>query len=496
MLTSHIIPVIEGEWKKNSSFNDFDQSSGKLLSKKAESIGFSGKKDEVFSVFTSNGRENTETYVVGMGNRREITSSLFQKTIAQLLRKIAAAKIETATISLSDRMGMSLFDLGRIMAEALYLSQYRFDKYKSKKDKGKERVLELKINIKGSSTELQRGYAWGKTMCEGVNLSRDLVNEPALHLTPSKIADEAKKIAAASNGKITIKILEEAECKKLGMGAYLSVSRGSDESPKFIVLHYKGKGKKKICLIGKTILFDSGGLSIKPSKGMETMKMDMAGGATVLGVFKILGNPAFASHFARATAGEVGEIWGILPACENMPSGKASRPGDIVSALNGKSIEILNTDAEGRMALADALSYAEKYIKPDYIVDLATLTGAIMVALGEDITGMFANDKKLSQSLIKAADEEYELLWEMPLHMDYKEHMKSKVADLKNISGTGYGGAITAAVFLSEFVDKSKWAHLDIAGAAFNEGGEKGMTPTGGTGWGVKTIVRWLTNQK
>lgn len=500
MITARILPVFQNQWSTDELFKLIDQEVGKLLSKKAKAVRFEGKKGESLSVFLDTpDLVETELLVVGLGKKEKLKLVEFQDAIAQTLRKIAAMKISQAELLLTDRMGTDAFSLGKLLSEALYLSQYRYDVYKTVDIKDVVKVEDLDILLQPTKNQskaafeteykqLQAGVELGRRICRGVYMARDLVNEPALHLTPKKIADEARKIATASKGMITIDVLDWNQCEKLGMHSFLSVARGSDEKPQFIVLHYKGKpsvkNRKKLCIIGKTILFDSGGLSLKPSKSMETMKMDMAGGAVVLGVFSVLSKLDPIPH----------EIYGILPATENMPSGKASRPGDIVKALNGKTIEILNTDAEGRLALADALSYAEKYLRPDSIIDLATLTGAVIVALGDDITGMFVNDEKLAASLTKSANNENELLWRMPLHQEYKEHMKSKIADLKNVSGTGHGGAITAAVFLEEFVAKTPWAHLDIAGAAFNEGREKGMTPVGATGWGVKTMIHWLMN--
>jgi leucyl aminopeptidase len=456
-----------------------------------------------------------ELFLIGIGKKSEFTPSHFQETVATSLRKMSGFKIQKATIFLLDRYGMDAFSLGYLLSEALYLSQYKFNKYVSDKEDLPKKVAELDVllhplenqspkDFEKEYAQLQEGAGVAKQICKGVFLARDLVNEPAVHLNPSQIAAEAKKISAHSNGTISVKVLDRAECEKLGMGCFLAVAKGSDTEPEFVILHYKGdrgdaRGKgnmgnkvnmKKIVLIGKTIIFDSGGLSIKPPKAMETMKLDMAGGAAVLGLFSILGKLG-----KSGKSGQLGvEVYGILPACENMISGKATRPGDIAIALNGKSVEILNTDAEGRLALADALSYTEKYIKPDYIIDLATLTGAIMVALGDDIAGLFANDDMLAQQLKSAGEKEGELSWHMPLHKDYHKKMKSQIADLKNISSSSYGGAITAAVFLNEFVKKAKWAHIDIAAVAYNEGSEKGITPVGATGWGVKTIYRWLSD--
>jgi leucyl aminopeptidase len=243
-------------------------------------------------------------------------------------------------------------------------------------------------------------------------------------------------------------------------------------------------------LIGKSITFDSGGLSLKPSEAMEWMKIDMAGGAAVLGVFKFLSLLAARGWEDRLNV----NVFGILPACENMPSGKALRPGDILTALNGKTIEVLNTDAEGRLTLADALSYAEKFIKPDYCVDLATLTGACMVALGEDIAGLFGNDNQLIKKFETVAKKENEELWQLPLPSWYRKLIQSDIADIKNIGGR-YGGAITAALFLKEFVEKMKWIHLDIAGPAFNQREERGIIKKGATGWGVISLIEFLRNE-
>jgi len=291
---------------------------------------------------------------------------------------------------------------------------------------------------------------------------------------------------AKSSSNISVTVLDEAQCRKLGMGSYLSVARGSVVPPKFIVLHYKPRKStsgRKIALIGKSIMFDSGGLSLKPSESMEDMKIDMSGGATVLGVFSVLAKTETAQ-----------EVFGILPACENMPSGHATRPGDIVTAMNGKTIEVLNTDAEGRLTLADALVYAEKHCKADVIIDLATLTGACVVALGNDLAGLFSNDEKLSDSFEEAATLVGDEVWKMPLHMPYLKKMKSDIADLKNIGGGRYGGAITAAVFLSEFVEKAKWIHLDIAGPAYRNDEPKGTLGKGATGWGVLSLMKFLSS--
>jgi leucyl aminopeptidase len=313
-------------------------------------------------------------------------------------------------------------------------------------------------------------------------LTRDLVNEPASHMHPETMVEVAFRIEKESKGKIKVDVLDRQECQRLGMGAFLGVAQGSVREPKFIVLKYQGsKSSPSVCLVGKSITFDSGGLSLKPAKAMEDMKIDMAGGATVLGIFSILSKLDIKRN-----------VYGVLPACENMPSGTAIRPGDIVKSLNGKTTEVVNTDAEGRLALSDALAYAEKYLKPDIIIDLATLTGACMVALGADIAGLFGNDRKIIEEFKEIAKREGDPLWTLPLYKPYLKKMKSDIADFKNVTGTGYGGAITAALYLNEFVDRAKWLHIDIAGPAHRADAPFGIWPKGATGWGVTSLVEFL----
>lgn len=481
----------ESDSTKNDTFTKVDQKLGKRLSKKAEKFGFKGEKNEHVVLHDVDSLVAYDAVVVcGLGKKDKFKNSNYYPLLSSSLSKIASLKFKSVALDvLPDVLDDNTYRAGRLTAESFYLSQYRFDKYKSASEKKKNSILEELVVGLSSTTSVvdqkafAKGVEFGACVADGVWMSRDLVNEPALFMSPEKMAEEAKKIATQSKGAISIKILGRQECENLGMGSYLSVAKGSETEPQFIILHYKGdKAKKSVCLVGKSITFDSGGLSLKPSKHMETMKLDMAGGACVLGIFHVLGK----------TRLDTGEVYGILPACENMPSGKASRPGDIVYALNKKSIEILNTDAEGRLALADALSYAEKFLKPDYMIDIATLTGAIMVALGPDITGIFGNNEALAQEIYKTSQSEGEDAWIMPMHQPYMSKMKGGMADLKNVTGMGYGGAITAALFLSEFVEKTPWLHLDIAGSSFNESEPTPTRPRGGTGWGIRTILSWL----
>lgn len=480
---------------KNSLFNKVDQNVNKKLSKRAKQFSYKSEKGERFVVHDVDEKLGYDAIVViGLGKKKDCTLASYRHELANAFRYVAGLKFDSVALYVDHLFQTDVANCGKALAEALHLSQYRFDKYKLNEEKKKQTTVstmhvyvDTHVVNKSEIEAMKKGIDLGSVISRGVCLARDMVNEPGLHMTPIVLARAAQKIAKQSKGAISCKVFGKKECERLGMGAYLSIDMGSDLEPQFIILHHKPKqAKKSICLIGKSITFDSGGMSLKPSKSMETMKLDMAGGAAVLGVFDILSTHPELTNY---------EVYGILPACENMLSGKAIRPGDVVRALNGKHIEILNTDGEGRMTLADALSYAEKYLKPDYIIDIATLTGAIMVALGPDITGLYGRDAKFNSAVEKAANEEGEELWTMPLTMRYLKKMKSDIADLKNVSGMGYGGATTAALFLSEFVKNEKWVHLDIAGASFNEHASDGIIPKGGTGWGVMTFMRLLQSE-
>ncbi len=339
--------------------------------------------------------------------------------------------------------------------------------------------------------EAQRGIQEGELYARAAIFARELVNEPASNMVPKHLAEVARGIVKGVPG-MEVKILNRAQCEKLGMGAYLGVARGSDHEPYFLHLVYRpdgakskeqrANGLKRIAIVGKGITFDSGGLSLKPSSHMETMKLDMAGCAAMLGVFSAL----------TQLKPNV-EVHGVSPVCENMPSGKAQKPGDIVRTISGKTVEVLNTDAEGRLALADAFGYVAKFVKPDVMVDLATLTGACMVALGEEVAGYMGNNRELLEQVKKAAETAGERVWELPLVEEYREQTKSHVADLSNITPSRYAGAITAGLFLEEFVDKKlPWVHMYIAGPAFAEKEVVPYHPKGATGFGVRTMLELL----
>lgn len=381
--------------------------------------------------------------------------------------------LSCANLDLSDDLAF------RALIEGILIASYSFDKYKSKTKKTFSGIS--KLTIAGKKKVNLKIAKEVEIAVRAMDLARDLVNTPAGDCTPNTLLSIAKRIA--KDGKFKLTVFDKAKLKVLKADSLLSVAQGSDQPVYLIRIEYRPKQKssKKIGLVGKGITFDSGGYSIKPASGMETMKMDMAGAAAVLGTMKALVSlkPSVA-------------VTAYVPTCENMINGKATKPGDVVKAMNGKTIEVLNTDAEGRLILADALCMAERD-GCNEIVDLATLTGACVVALGPDIAGLFSPSKKLSKGILNSAEKVGERFWEMPLPKHYKKLIESNVADIKNVGGR-WGGAITAALFLQEFISRATWAHLDIAGPAFSES-TGGYLGKGGVGFGVRTLIDYLDSQ-
>ena len=348
---------------------------------------------------------------------------------------------------------------------------YRFDQLKSEK-KNSAAALARVILPLSAKAELTNAVREADATADGVDLAKTLGNLPPNICTPGYLAAEAQKLAREF--KLKVEVLERKDMEKLGMGALLAVARGAHQPPKLIVLHYRGsKNKKPIALVGKGITFDTGGISLKPAGEMDEMKYDMSGAGSVLGAIRALAG-------MKAPVNVVG----LIPATENMPGGQATRPGDIATTLSGQTVEILNTDAEGRLILCDALTYAERF-NPDTVIDIATLTGAIVIALGHVTSGLFANDQKLADEIRDAADDAWDRVWQMPLWEDYQEQLRSNFADFANIGGRP-AGSITAASFLARFTRKMRWAHLDIAGTAWKGGREKGST-----GRPVPLLVRY-----
>jgi leucyl aminopeptidase len=402
--------------------------------------------------------------LVGLGERKEFSEAVFRDAVrgaAAALRDLGAkdAALFLVDIKVGERpLGWNVRHAVLAVRDAFY----RFDSLKSNKKPPLPALVHVVLPL-SPKPELQQALAEATATADGVELARTLGNLPPNICTPSYLAEEAKKLAREF--KLGLEVLERKDMEKLGMGALLAVTNGSHQPPKLIVLRYSGaaKGRKPLALVGKGITFDTGGISIKPAGEMDEMKFDMSGAGSVLGAIRAL----------AAMQAPVNVV-GVIPTCENMPGGHACRPGDIVTTLSGQTVEILNTDAEGRLILCDALAYAARF-EPDAVVDIATLTGAMVIALGHVASGLFANDQKLADEIREAADEAWDRVWQMPLWEDYQEALRSNFADMANIGGRP-AGSITAASFLARFTRKLRWAHLDVAGTAWKSGREKGST--------------------
>lgn len=421
--------------------------------------------------------------VIGMGKKKEIDVEHVRVAGAHVAS--AAKRVGAETVVLGP-IGTE-FDLdpaacAQACVEGMMLGSYRFDGYKKAPEKEPTEVQDVRILVDdGKLTRpIKKGIELGTLLARGTMMARDLVNTPAGDMHPEALVKMAKEIAKG-NPRISCKVYDKAALEKMGAGGILGVGQGSDHPPYMVHLTYTPEKatKKSVALVGKAVTFDSGGLSLKPAQYMETMKVDMGGSAAVLGAFSVL------SEVAPKV-----KVHGIIAPVENMPSGKAVRPGDVLTAMNGKTVEVLNTDAEGRLTLMDALSYAEKQ-EPQAIIDLATLTGACVVALGEEITGLMSNNDALAEKVLSAAKQSGENVWRLPLEKSYNKLLKSPVADLKNIGGR-YGGALTAGLFLQNFVEKTPWVHLDIAGPAFSERDVNAYTKRGAAGTGVRMLLTYL----
>lgn len=446
--------------------------------KSVKALDFSGKAGQSLLAPVPVGSLADELLLVGLGDKQgEALNEAVREATGTAVMTAKRRGLKSIAFDLSSKLLGN--DAGESIATAALLADYTFETYKKSKLDKTITTLKLLVSDGKLMPAMRKQVERAQTIVAGVTLARNLVNTPAQHMTPTHLAEAASDVAKASQGLIKIKVLDRSQCAKLSMGAYLAVAQGGDHEPKFIHLTYTSPRptKKVVALVGKGVTFDSGGLSLKPADGMMTMKCDMAGGAAVIGLFATL-----AKLKPRVN------IHGVIAATENMPSGKAIRPGDIVHAANGKSIEILNTDAEGRLTLADAITYILKE-KPDAIVDLATLTGACVVALGEEITGLMSNNRSLARQVLDAAGAAGEKMWELPLEPRYRDLIVSDIADLRNIPTNRYGGTLTAGLFIQEFVDNKPWVHLDIAGPAFAERPMSSYLGKGGTGHGVRTLV-------
>jgi leucyl aminopeptidase len=437
-----------------------------------------GKPNEITIIHSLGKLPSARVAIVGLGKQKELSQDKVRGAVAGACRLLRQKEVGgIATVAQGAGMaGISAEGAAQAVAEGALLGLYSFRKHITKEaEHGDIKQLTIVAADKTESPRLEQGCNKGRVLAEATNLARDMVNEPANYMTPGDMAGMAAELAESYGLKL--KVLERKQMQELGMGALLGVAEGSRQPPKFIILRYRGgdSAEADIVLAGKGVTFDSGGISIKPSRKMDEMKGDMAGGAAVMAAMS-----AIAQIKPRVN------VTALIPATENLPSGSALKPGDIVTAINGKTIEIISTDAEGRLILADALGYAEK-LGAKVIIDVATLTGACQVALGDVVTGAFGNNQGLVDKVIAAGDEAGELIWQMPMYDQYKEQNKSDVADIKNVGGR-YAGAITAAQFLAEFVGDTPWVHLDIAGTSMSEK-ERAYLVKGATGVPVRTLV-------
>jgi len=405
--------------------------------------------------------------VVGLGKSGGLDAGAFRKAVAAAAKAIANTKSKQILncLTLEPVVDSNAYYLARHTVESVNDALYRFDQMKSGRKKAGMplNTIGFAIANRSDAAKATRGAEHGEAVSAGVALAKDLGNLPANFCTPGYLGRVAKKLAA-DNGKLTTRVLTEAEMKKLGMGSLLSVTEGATEPGKLIVMQYKGAGSDRpIVFVGKGVTFDTGGISLKPGTGMDEMKFDMCGAASVIGTMAAISKMKLPIN-----------VTVVVPAVENMPAGNATRPGDIVKSMSGQTIEVLNTDAEGRLILCDALTYSRRF-KPAAIIDVATLTGACVVALGHHRCAIYANDDSLQNELFKAGNNSEDIGWPMPMGDQYAAQLKSNFADMSNIGGAG-GGSVTAACFLGKFTDGMNWAHLDIAGVAWKSGAEKGAT--------------------
>jgi leucyl aminopeptidase len=426
--------------------------------------------------------------LVGLGEKKKATLDTVRKAAANAANKSVNMKVETLSLTLHRAFGAK-FDLsamGQAMAEGTYFGSYRYDEFVTKSENG--RLNSLNVEIIDSDSEktkkLNNGIIIGVIIGRAQSYARTLTNRPANVINPQALAEEAKKLAKTTAG-LTCTVFDEKQLAAKGMGGVFAVGSGSKSPPRFIILKYSPakkatKAQPTVALVGKAITFDSGGLSIKPSDKMDEMKLDKTGGIAVLGTMKAVAELKLPLN-----------VFGIIPSAENLPSGTSYRPGDIITTFSGKTVEVLNTDAEGRMLLCDGLAYAVQQ-KCDIIIDIATLTGACRIALGKYMAGLMGNDEKLMKQLQTAAQESGEKVWPMPSSDEYAEEMKSKIADLRNIGGK-WGGACTAAAFLRQFIGDAKWAHLDIAGTEMSDKDTE-YTTQGSSGFGVRLLTTSLIN--
>ncbi len=464
----------------------FDSKTGGYVMRAAGAANFKGKKESVLDLIAPGDTGLARLVIIGAGKSAEFSAEDWISLGGSTRGALAGRNGSGVTIAVETGAGATAEQVADF-ALGLTLRGYKFDKYKSKKkkdDNGDEDCILKTISIQcADPAAAEAAFVARRAVAEGVIRARDLVNEPANILGPAEFAERAKELSAVG---VDVEILDDAKLEALGMGALLAIGKGSERPSHVVVMRWAGSDSNSdagpVAFVGKGVTFDTGGISIKPSAGMEDMKGDMAGAACVVGLM----------HTLAARNAKVDAV-GLIGLVENMPSGSATRPGDVVTAMSGTTIEVLNTDAEGRMVLADVLWYAQDRFKPRFVVNLATLTGAIMVALGKEHAGLFSNNDELSQRLTEAGLATGEKVWRMPLGKKYDKLIDSKVADIKNTGGR-WGGAISAAQFLQRFIkDETPWAHLDIAGMGMASSDTE-INRSWGSGFGVRLLDRLVAD--
>jgi leucyl aminopeptidase len=473
------IAVFKDEKADDGFLNDLDAITGGVIKSVIASQELKGKEAEtVYLHLVGNSEIKAQRLLlVGVGERADYTPALASQMAGTAMR--ALREKNAKSIAVVSRLEGNPEEVASAVVEGCVMALFDPDKYRTT-DKEERKIEKLVVVLDGADeTGLKRGIERGRVIGESVNFTRDLANEPGAYMTPTIMSERAREVAAEFG--LSVDVLDEARMEQEGMGSLLSVSHGSDEPGKLIILKYTPSnapedGEELLAFVGKGITFDSGGISLKPGENMELMKYDMTGGATVMGALRAIGQlkPSI-------------PVLGVIPCAENLPSGKATKPGDVVRAMTGKTIEVINTDAEGRLVLADAIAYAKK-LGATKIIDMATLTGAVSVALGDVNTAVLGTDQELINEIIAAGKEAGEKFWQLPLDKEYSKQIKSDIADIKNVGGRK-AGTITAAAFLKEFADGVSWAHLDIAGTAWGDEA-KPYRSKGPTGIAVRTLCR------
>jgi leucyl aminopeptidase len=459
--------VIVGIWESKklaTAATVLDKASKGAIAAAAASGDVSGKVGSSLLLHGVAGVTAKRVLLVGFGDEAKYDTHTFCKAITSAFKALKPTAVTDVTLPLNTMLAKDIAHKVEQTVIAAIDAAYRYTATKKSDNKNVGKALSFHLDGKADDKSIKAAIKKGEAIGEAMQLTKELGNLPPNIATPAYLAETAKRLAKEYKFKCTI--LEKKDMEKLGMNTLLSVSKGSYLPPKFIVLEHNGgkKGDKPTVLVGKGITFDTGGISIKPSAEMDEMKYDMGGAAAMIGTMKMVGMMKLPLNIVM-----------LVPTCENMPGGNATRPGDVVTSMSGQTVEVLNTDAEGRLILCDALTYAERF-KPDAVVDAATLTGAMVIALGHITSGLFANDDKLGWELVEAGNAAHDKAWLLPMSAEYDEQLKSNFADIPNISGGRAGGSITAACFLARFAKSYKWAHLDIAGTAWKSGADKGAT--------------------